>query len=105
VDGVVKGGRPMNAIRRAIGTVGGTVLVTLLAGFGMPALSALVFLVTSALAITCWILASPDRSERICRMLLAGRGDPRCLASRTGTLPPEPAQASGSFAAPSMEQS
>lgn len=81
----------MNAIRRVVAAVGGTALVTLLAGFGMPGLSALVFLVTSALAMTCWILASPDRSDRICRMLLAGRGDPRCLTSGPGILPPEPA--------------
>jgi hypothetical protein len=95
----------VNAIRRVVGAAGGTALVTLLAGFGMPGLSALVFLVTSALAMTCWILASPDRSDRICRMLLAGRGDPRCLTSGPGILPPEPAHPPVSPTAPPAEQS
>jgi hypothetical protein len=95
----------VNAIRRVVGAAGGTALVTLLAGFGMPGLSALVFLVTSALAMTCWILASPDRSDRICRMLLAGRGDPRCLTSGPGILPPEPAHPPVSPTAPPTEQS
>lgn len=101
----MKGSRQVNAIRRVVGAVGGTALVTLLAGFGMPGLSALVFLVTSALAMTCWILASPDRSDRICRMLLAGRGDPRCLTSGPGILPPEPAHPPVSLTAPPAEQS
>jgi hypothetical protein len=77
----VKGGRRRAVFRYVARTATGTALVTLLADFGMPALGALVSLVIMALAVTCWILASPDRSERICRMLLAGRGDPRSLGS------------------------
>jgi hypothetical protein len=79
-------------------------LVTLLAGGGIPGLGALVFLVTSALVMICWILISPDRCERICRMLLASRGDPRCLAYGPGILPPELAHPPASLTAPPTQQ-
>lgn len=101
----MKGGRRRAVFRYVARTATGTVLVTLLADFGMPALGALVSLVIMALAVTCWILASPDRSERICRMLLAGRGDPRCLASEQGTLPPRAGHPTVGLAAPPTEQS
>jgi hypothetical protein len=29
--------------------------------------------------VICWIIGSPDRSDRVNRMLLARRGDARCL--------------------------
>jgi hypothetical protein len=95
----------MRALRRIAGTFGGTALITLLVGSGMPGISALVFLVTSVLATTCWILGSPDRSERICRMLLAGRGDPRCLSTGSSTPPSQPPHPGVSLAAPPTEQS
>jgi len=48
---------------------------------GMPALAALVFLAVLALAVICWIIASGERCDRVNRMMLARRGDARCLAS------------------------
>lgn len=96
----MKGGGRRAVSSRGARTAAATALVTLLASFGMPALGALVSLVILALAVTCWILASPDRSERICRMLLAGRGDPRCLAPKPGTFPPEPGHPAVGLAAP-----
>ncbi len=65
------------------------VLATVLAGFGMPALGALVFIVTLVIAVTCWILVSPDRCGRVYRILLAIRGDPSCLAPELVASPPK----------------
>ncbi len=53
--------------------------VAVLVRLGMPALAALVFLAVLMLGVICWIISSPDRSERVARMLLARRGNARCL--------------------------
>jgi hypothetical protein len=60
----------------------------LLARLGLPALAALVFLVVLALAAGCWIISNDGRSDRLTRMILARRGDARCL--KVGTSSPRP---------------
>jgi hypothetical protein len=62
----------------------GVLPTALLAGLGMPALGALVFLAVLVLVVACWVIGSGDRTERVSRILLAGRGDANCL-------PPVPA--------------
>jgi hypothetical protein len=61
-----------------------------LARLGMPALGALVFLAILVLGMICWIIGDQDRSDRVNRMLLARRGDARCLAPGT-SAPSSPA--------------
>jgi hypothetical protein len=63
------------------------ILATMLAGFSMPALGALIFIITLIIAVTCWILVSPDRCGRVYRMLLAIRGDRSCLSPEPVALP------------------
>ena len=84
----------MTVLHYLVRAAGGTAVVTLVASSGMPALGALIFTIASVLAIAGWVIASPDRSERICRILLAGRGDPRCLPSGSSTLAAVPAHSS-----------
>jgi hypothetical protein len=70
----------------------GILPAAVLAGLGMPALGALVFLAVLVLGVICWIIGSGDRSERVTRMILARAGDPRCL-------PPPPSRAPSPSAA------
>jgi hypothetical protein len=51
----------------------------LLARLGVLALTALIFLAFLVLRVNCWIISDPERSDRVNRMLLARRGDARCL--------------------------
>ena len=65
----------------------------LLARLGVPALAALVFLAILVLGVICWIISDPERSERVNRMLLAKRGDARCLRRPDHPAPsPRPAR-------------
>ena len=50
-----------------------------LAKLGIPALAALVFLGVLVLGVICWIISDQGRSDRVNRMLLARRGNARCL--------------------------
>ena len=54
-----------------------------MAGLGLPALGSLAVLVLGA---ACWVLGSEDRTARLSRVLLAWRGNTRCLpqAARPG---------------------
>jgi hypothetical protein len=63
------------ALRRA-GKVGaGAVPAALLAATGLAALAALVLLALAVLAVTCWVIASGDRTARASQLLLAWRGN------------------------------
>lgn len=66
-----------------------TVIVpaSLLVRLGIPALAALVFIAVLALGVICWIIGSPDRSDRVTRMMLAKRGNARCLTSASSASP------------------
>jgi hypothetical protein len=67
------------ALRHAGKVVAGVLPAALLAGLGLPALGALVFLTVLAFVVVCWVIGSGDRTERVSRLLLAGRGDASCL--------------------------
>jgi hypothetical protein len=54
----------------------------LVAGLGMPALIALVFLAILVLGVTCWVISSGDRSDRVTRMICARHGNTRYLRAR-----------------------
>ena len=68
-----------SGLKRASRAVAGMLPAALLVRLGMPALAALVFLAILVLGAICWIISDPDRSDRVNRMLLARRGDARCL--------------------------
>jgi hypothetical protein len=68
-----------SGLKRASRAAAGMLPAALLVRLGMPALAALVFLAILVLGAICWIISDPDRSDRVNRMLLARRGDARCL--------------------------
>jgi hypothetical protein len=68
-----------SAVKPAARTAAGMLPAAVLVRLGMPALAALVFLAVLVLGVICWIINSPDRSDRMNRMMLARRGDARCL--------------------------
>ncbi len=70
---------PKHVGRAAAGMLPAAVLARL----GMPALAALVFLAVMVLVVICWIISDPGRSDRVNRILLARRGDARCLEPGT----------------------
>jgi hypothetical protein len=77
----------MTMLRHAGRVVAGAVPVALLAGLGLPALGALVLLVVLVLAAVCWVINSDARASRVSRMLLAHRGDARCLEPGAAAAP------------------
>ena len=86
--------------RRVAKLAAGAVPAALVAGLGLPALGALVFLAIPVAGIACWVFGSDARANRVSRVLLAWRGNPglpgpgrRRPAARPGaaTAPPAPA--------------
>jgi hypothetical protein len=71
-----------STLRRAAHVVAGAIPVAFLARLGVPTLGALVFLVIVGIAVACWVIGSPDRTERVSRLLLACRGNVACLQAR-----------------------
>jgi hypothetical protein len=67
-----------NSLKHAGRAMAAMLPAGLLAQLGMPTLAALVFLTVIVLGVTCWIINSADRSDRVIRMLFARRGDTRC---------------------------
>jgi hypothetical protein len=67
----------------------------LVAGLGLPALGALVFLAVLALAVACWVISSGDRTNRVSQILLARRGDAGALPTGTTSRPRRRKQGSG----------
>ncbi len=55
-----------------------------LSRIGTPTLATVVVLTVLGLGVICWIINSPDRCDRVSRMLLARRGDARCLDLQLG---------------------
>jgi hypothetical protein len=73
--GVVIGA--VTAMLRHVGKIAaGAVPVVALARLGLPALGALVFLAVLTAGVTCWLLGSDARADRVSRVLLAWRGNP-----------------------------
>jgi hypothetical protein len=68
-----------NALKHAGQAATGMLPAAFLARLGMPALAALVFLTILGLGVTCWIISSDERSARVSQIMLARRGDARCL--------------------------
>jgi hypothetical protein len=65
----------------------GAVPAVVLARLGLPVLGALVFLAVLAAGVTCWLLGSDDRADRVSRVLLAWKGNPGSLSVGTRTTP------------------
>jgi len=59
----------------------------LLARLGVPALTAVIVLVVLVIGVTCWIISNDDRTGRVNRMMLAIRGDARCLEIAASARP------------------
>ena len=72
----------MTTLRHAGKAVAVMVPVSQLARLGLPALIVLGSLVILVLAISCWIIASDDRSSRMVWLMLAARGRPDVPARR-----------------------
>jgi hypothetical protein len=82
--------RAAGTLRRAGQMMAGAIPAALMARLGMPALGAVVFLAVVVLAVTCWVIASGDRTDRVSQMMLARRGQASCPAPGTAA-PPIPA--------------
>jgi hypothetical protein len=76
-------------LRHAGKMAAGMLSAGLVAGLGLPTLGALVFLAVLVLGVTCWVIGSDDRANRVTRIMLARRGDARCL--EPGASAPSPA--------------
>jgi hypothetical protein len=72
----------MTTLRHAGKAVAVMVPVSQLARLGLPALIVLGSLVILVLAVSCWIIASDDRSSRMAWLMLAARGRPDIPARR-----------------------
>jgi hypothetical protein len=55
-----------------------------LSRIGAPTLATVVVLAVLGLGVICWIINSPDRCDRVNRMLLARRGEASCLDLQVG---------------------
>jgi hypothetical protein len=87
----------MTTLRHAGKAVAVMVPVSQLARLGLPALIVLGSLAILMLAISCWIIASDDRSSRMARLMLAARGRPAVPARRPPRrLELSPSRAAGS---------
>ena len=71
---------------------GGTLSVAALTQLSMPELAAVGLLVVLVLGVICWIISSDDRSARVSRMMLARRGDAKCLETSASPPPPPTAR-------------
>lgn len=69
------------ALKHAGKVAAGMLPAALLAGLGITALGALVFLAVLVLGVVCWIISSGDRSDRVTRMILARWGDAPATAA------------------------
>ena len=81
-----------NVLKHAGRAAAGMVPAAIFIRLGMPTLAAAVFLAVplSVLGVACWIISSDDRTGRVNRMMLARRGDARCLEAGA-PAPPSPA--------------
>jgi hypothetical protein len=59
-------------------------VLALLTGLGMPAVAAAAGLAVLVLVAVCWVFGSRDRSDRAARIILAFRGEARCLYPADG---------------------
>lgn len=77
---VATGAVVTRVVKQAGHAAAGVCSAAAVAGLGMPALGAVVFLAVLVIAVACWVINCPDRTDRVSRLLLARRGDSTCLA-------------------------
>ena len=78
-------------LRQAFKVAAGMAPAALVAGLGLPALGALVFLTALVLGAACWVISSADRTDRVSQILLAQRGNASRPALDTNSPPSPPA--------------
>lgn len=88
-----------DVLKHASRAAAGMLPAAFLARLGVPALAAVVFLAVAVLVVICWIISSDARTGRVARVMLARRGDARCLAP----APSAPLAAPGAPAEPSPD--
>lgn len=76
-----------STLKYASRTAAGMLSAALLAGLGLPLLAAAFALAVLVLGVTCWIINSGDRSDRVTRMIFARSGDASCLAPASPAAP------------------
>lgn len=77
----------MTALSRAGNVVAKVVSVALVAHFGPASLGVLAFLAVLLASVACWVVHNEDRTDRVSRVLLAWRGNARCLTKRRTAVP------------------
>jgi hypothetical protein len=102
-------------LRHAGRAAAGAIPAALLVGLGLPALGALVFLASAVLAVTCWVIASEERTSRVSQLMLARRGQAGSPAQGAAAVPgvqgtrrnrrPSPANSTASSPAPTTSPS
>lgn len=74
----------MKSIVKCAGqVVAGMLPAALLVRLGVP-VAAVFFFAILVLGVLCWIIDSQERSDRVARMMLARRGNARCLKPSPG---------------------
>ena len=89
-----------NTLKHAGRAATGTFSVAALTQLSMPALAVVGLLVMLVLGVICWIISSDERSARVSRMMLARRGDAKCLETSASHPPPPKARARVRFTPP-----
>jgi hypothetical protein len=80
----------VTGLLRHVGRASGlTSVLAVLARLGFPAVAAAAGLAVLVLAAACWVLADRERSDRVSRILLARRGEARCLYPPDNPSPEE----------------
>lgn len=80
----MKNGAVKNIVKYAGQVAAGILPAALLARLGRPALAAVFLFAVLVLGVICWIISSQERSDRVARMMLALRGNARCLKPSPG---------------------
>ena len=80
----------MTALSRAGNAVAKVVSVALVTRLGPASLVVLAFLAVLLASVACWVVHNEDRTDRVSRVLLAWRGNARCLTKRSTAVPGQP---------------
>jgi hypothetical protein len=75
------------ALKHSGRTAAGIPAAALIVRLGMSAIVVVASLTVFAVIVICWIISSDERSDRVNRMMLARRGDARCLKGGPGGPP------------------
>jgi hypothetical protein len=77
-----------SALKHVDRVMTGMLSAAVLARLGVPALAAAGSLAVLVLGVTCWVISSGGRSDRVTRMIYAWHGDARCLPPDTAPSAP-----------------